>query len=66
MTEFHGLELDRFQQEAVDSIDNNRSVVVAANLEQALAQWGGAVSIRHREIIQNVGSVVDRTDWPAQ
>ena len=44
----------------------HRSVAVAASLGQALAQWGGAVSIRHREIEQNVGSVVDQTDWPAQ
>jgi len=44
----------------------HRSVAVAASLGQALAKWGGAVSIRHREIEQNVGSVVDQTDWPAQ
>ena len=44
----------------------HRSVAVAVNLGQALAKWGGAVSIRHREIQQNVGSVVEQTDRPAQ
>ena len=44
----------------------HRSVAVAANLGQALAKWGGAVSIRHREIQQNVGSVAEQTDRPAQ
>ena len=44
----------------------HRSVAVAVNLGQALAKWGGAVSIRHREIRQNVGSVAEQTDRPAQ
>ena len=44
----------------------HRSVAVAVNLGQALAKWGGAVSIRHREILQNVGSVAEQTDRPAQ
>lgn len=44
----------------------HRSVAVAVNLGQALAKWGGAVSIRHREIQQNVGSVAEQTDRPAQ
>ena len=44
----------------------HRSVAVAVNLGQALAKWSGAVSIRHREIQQNVGSVAEQTDRPAQ
>ena len=44
----------------------HRSVAVAVNLGQALAKWGGAVSIRHREIRQNVGSVAEQTDRPVQ
>ena len=44
----------------------HRSVVVAVNLGQALAKWGGAVSIRHREIEQNAGPVAEQTDSPAQ
>jgi len=44
----------------------HRSVAVAVNLGQALAKWGGAVSIRHREIQQNAGSVAKQTDRPAQ
>ena len=44
----------------------HRSVAVAVNLGQALAKWGGAVSIRHREIQQNVGSVAEQSDRPAQ
>ena len=44
----------------------HRSVAVAVNLGQALVKWGGAVSIRHREIQQNAGSVAEQTDRPAQ
>ena len=44
----------------------HRSVAVAVNLGQALAKWGGAVSIRHREIQQNVELVVEQTDRPAE
>ena len=44
----------------------HRSVAVAVNLGRALAKWGGAVSIRHRDILQNVGPVAEQTDRPAQ